>query len=134
MVIRATALIVRHRDADGKWRRSPAARGANGRIKPGHALIEGKVVAVVNGTYDLRHTVDRKTAYMPVGSNAAGADARRQQLELKSVVKANAKAAGVQVVDQTEGETLKATAAAYIDNAIKRDAYEAAIQANLATS
>jgi hypothetical protein len=131
--VKAITLMIRFKDAEGRWRRSPAARGDNGRIKQGHALIDGKVVAVVNGTYDLRHAVDRKTAYLPVGSNAAGAEARRQQLKLKSALKANARAAGVQVVDQAEGKTLKATAAAYIDNAIKRGADEAAVQAKLVT-
>jgi integrase len=101
------------------------------RVKPGHALIDGKVVPVKDWTYDLRYTVDRKTAYLHVGDSAADADARRQQLEIKSSVKAQAKEAGIQVVETAESKTLKATAAAYIDNAVKRGANEAAEQARL---
>ena len=109
----------------------PAARGANGRVKPGHALIDGKIVSIKNWTYDLRYTEDRKTVYLPVGGKTSDAEARRQQFELKSSVKAQAKEAGIQVVEPAESKTLKATAAAYIDNAVKRGASEAAEQARL---
>jgi len=128
---KAVTLMIRYKDGAGTWKRKPAARGANGRIKPGHALIDGKVVPVKNWTYDLRYTVNRKTSYLPVGNSAAEADARREQLEIKSSVKAQAKEAGIQVVELPESKTLKATAAAYIDNAAKRGALEAAEQARL---
>ncbi len=52
---RATTLIIWHRGADGKWHRNPAARGANGRVRPGHALVKGKVVPVSDGVYEIRY-------------------------------------------------------------------------------
>src|ERR1035437_9269828 len=99
---KAVSLMIRFKDASGTWKRRPAARGANGRVKSGHALIDDKVVAVKDWTYDLRYTVDRKTVYAPVGDNASGADAKRKQFEIKSIVKSQAKEAGIEVVDRSE--------------------------------
>jgi hypothetical protein len=45
MDCRAVTLMIRYKDANGKWRRRKAARGANGRVKPGYALVDGKVLA-----------------------------------------------------------------------------------------
>jgi integrase len=131
---KAVTLMIRFKDADGTWKRRPAARGANGRVKPGFALIDGRPMAVHDGTYDLRFTVDRKTVYPPVGDKAAAADTKRQRFELKSAVKAQADEAGVVVIDSPESKTLKATAAAYIDNKTKNGFAEAAIQATLVTA
>jgi integrase len=130
---KSVTLMIRFKDADGTWKRRPAARGANGRIKPGFALVDGRPVAVHGGTYDLRFTVDRKTAYTPAGDKAAVADVKRERLEKKSTVKALAAEAGVVVVDSPESKTLKATAAAYIDNKRNNGFSEAAIQAELVT-
>ena len=52
---KAVSLMIRFKDASGSWKRRPAARGANGRVKSGHALIDDKVVAVKDWTYDLRY-------------------------------------------------------------------------------
>lgn len=134
MESKSITLMIRFKDSDGIWKRRPAARGANGRVKPGHALVDGMVVAVKDWTYDLRYTVERKTVYAPVGDRAAAADAKRQQLEIKSAVKAQAKEAGIQVVDSTESKTLRATAAAYIENKLKFDFKEAAAQAMLVSA
>lgn len=134
MESKSITLMIRFKDSDGTWKRRPAARGANGRVKPGHALIDGMVVVVKDWTYDLRYTVDRKTVYTPAGASAAAADAKRQQLEIKSAVKAQAKEAGIQVVDSAESKTLRATAAAYIDNKLKCDFKEAAAQAMLVSA
>lgn len=131
---KAVTLMIRFKDGAGIWKRRLAAKGANGRVKPGHALIDDKIVPVKNWTYDLRYTVDRKTTYMPVGESAATADVRRQQFEIKSSVKAQAKEAGIEVVELPESNTLRATAAAYIDNAVKRGANEAAEQARLVSA
>jgi len=134
MSARVVKLMIRYKDASGTWRRSPAARGANGRVKPGHALVDGQVVAVKNGRYDIRSTVNRRTIYEAAGKSASVADARRQQLELKSVVIEHAKEAGVEIVEAPVSRSLRATAAAYIKNAEKRRAFEAALQARLVTT
>ena len=88
-------------------------------------------MAVKNGVYELRHIVDRQTVYLPAGNKAAAADAERQKLEIKSAIKAQAKEAGVEVVETTEGRTLKATSAAYLDTKLKSGFNEAAAQAQL---
>lgn len=131
MESKSVTLMLRFKDVDGKWKRRPVARGANGRVKPSHALIDGKPVAVQGGVYEIRQIVNRQPVYLPAGKHAATADAKRQQLEIKSSVKAQAKEAGIEVVEPAASRTLKATAAAYIDNALKRGANEAAAQARL---
>ena len=131
MDFKSVSLMVRYKDEGGRWKRSLAARGANGRVKPGHALVDDKVVPVKRWTYDLRYTVNRKTVYKPVGRNAATADAARSQFQLKSAVKAHAREAGVEVVDVAESRTLEGSAALYIDDKIKSGFNEAAAQARL---
>jgi integrase len=134
MESRAVTLVIRYKDADGKWRRKPAARGANGRIKPGHVLLEGKAVAVKNGTYELRHIVGRQPAYIPAGNRAAEADAKRARLERTSAAIEAAKGTDVQVLPKPGRKTLKDTAAAYISDAEGRNTNEAAEQARLVTA
>ena len=132
---KAVTLMIRYKDAAGKWRRSPAARGANGRVKPGHALVNGKAIQVGDGTYDLRHTVDRKTVYTPVGKKAVEADARRVRLEnTKAVVAQAAKNPDVEVIEKPGRASLQDTAASYIKDAERRKANEAAEQARLVTA
>ena len=132
---KAVTLMIRYKDAAGKWRRSPTARGANGRVKPGHALVKTKVIQVRDGTYDLRHTVDRKTVHTPVGKKAVEADARRVRLEnTKAVVAQAAKNPDVEVIEKTDRASLKKTAESYIKDAKRRKANEAAEQAQLVTA
>jgi integrase len=134
MDCKAVTLMIRYKDDAGIWRRSPAARGANGRVKPGHALVNGEAIPVENGTYDLRHTVDRKTVYSPAGKRGAVADAKRTQLEItKSIVAQAAGNPDIEVVEKTDRATLKDTAAAYIKDAEGRNAHEAADKARLVT-
>lgn len=134
MEFKSVTLMVRFKDTDGKWKRKPVARGANGRVKPGHALVDGKAVAVHGAVYELRHIVDRQPVYIPAGKKAAAADAERQKLEIQSAVKAQAKEAGIQLVEPAEIRTLKATAATYIDNKLKSGFYEAAAQTQLVSA
>jgi len=131
---RTVTLMVRHRAADGKWQRSPAARGANGRVKPGHALVRGKAVPVTDAAYELRHYEDRRVVYTPAGKNAADADAQRARQEKTSTAKVVAEDAGLQIVVGEERKTLKATAAAYIQDAEGRGAMAAASMARSATA
>src|ERR1035437_875610 len=73
---RATTLMIRHQGADCKWHRNPAARGANGRVRPGHALVKGKVVPVSDGAYEIRYYEDRRGKNTSAGKNAADAETR----------------------------------------------------------
>ncbi len=81
MESKSVTLMLRFKDADGKWKRRPVARGANGRVKPGHVLIDGKPVTVRDGAYVIRQIVNRQPVYLPAGKQAAVAGARRQKLE-----------------------------------------------------
>jgi hypothetical protein len=71
-----------------------------------------------NGRYDLRHTVDRKTVYTPVGKRAGVADTKRIQLEnTKSIIAQAATNPDIEVIEISDRPTLKDTAAAYIRDA-----------------
>ena len=126
--------MIRFKDAAGKWKRRPAARGANGRVKPGHALVDGKALAVQDGAYELRHFVNRQPVYIPAGKMAAEADAKRVRLEKTSAAIEAAKGTDVQVISKPGRRTLKETANAYISDAEGRNAHEAAAQARNATA
>lgn len=134
MESRAVTLMIRFKDADGKWKRREAARGANGRVKPGHALVDGRAMAVQDGAYELRHIINRQPAYTPAGKRAADADAQRVRLEKTSAAIEAAKGTDVQVIALPGRKTLKETAAAYISDAVGRNANEAAEQARLVTA
>lgn len=131
---RTVTLMVRHRAADGKWHRNPAARGANGRVRPGHALVEGRAVPVTDGAYELRHYEDRRVVYTPAGKNAADADAQRARQEKTSTAEAAADDAGLEIVKGEERNTLRGSAAAYISDAEGRGAMAAASMARSATA
>jgi integrase len=134
MESRAVTLMVRFKDEDGKWKRRPAARGANGRVKPGHVLMNGKSKAVQDGAYELRHIVNRQPVYTPVGKRAADADAKRARLEKTTAAIEAAKDTDVQIIALPGRRTLKDTAAAYISDAEGRNANEAAEQARLVSA
>jgi len=134
MDTKAVTLMVRYKDSAGKWKRSPAARGGNGRVKPGHVLLDGKIVPVENGSYEIRHTVNRKTAYKPAGTKAAVADAEREKLESTKAIIAKAEDnPDVDVIVKTDRRTLKKTALEYITIKEKIGSTEAAEQARLVT-
>jgi integrase len=131
---RAVTLMIRFKDHDGKWKRRPAARGANGRVKPGHALVDEKALAVQDGTYELRHIVNRQPVYTPAGKRAAAAEAQRLRLEKTTAVIEAAKGTDVIVVAKPGRKTLKDSATAYISDAKGRNANEAAEQAELVSN
>ena len=134
MESRSVTLMVRYKDSDGKWKRREAARGANGRVKPGHVLVKGRALAVQNFAYELRTIVNRQPAYTPAGKWAAEADAKRARLEKTTAAIEAAKGTDVQVIQKPGRKTLKDTASAYISDAEGRNANEAAEQARLVTS
>lgn len=133
MESRTVTLMIRYKDVDGKWTRRPAARGANGRVKPGHALVEGRAVAVQEGAYELRHIIDRQPVYTAAGKRAADADVQRFRLEKTSAAIEAAKGTDVQVILKPGRKTLKDTATSYISDAEGRNALEAAAQARNVT-
>jgi|CZKZ01.1.fsa_nt_gi integrase len=134
MESKSVTLMIRYKDADGKWKRKPVARGANGRVKPDHAQIDGKAVAVKGGAYELRRIVVRQPVYVPAGKRAADADAQRARLERTTAAIEAAKGTDVQVIAIPGRKTLKETAAAYISDAQGRNANEAAEQARLVST
>jgi len=133
MTTRKATLMIRFKAANG-WRRAQAARSANGRIKPGHALIDGEAVKVADYQYQIRHYRDRDVKYEPAGTEANEAETLRRRIELQESVKAQAVKAGVKVELDRTRKTLAATASAYIKDAEDRRANEAAAQARSVTT
>jgi integrase len=134
MDTRTATLIIRYKAADGTWKRALAARGANGRIRPGHALIDGKQVQQREFQYQIRYYESRKLHYKSAGKRGAEAEALRDRIEKQRSVKAAAKSAGVKLHVEEERQTLSNSASVYIRDAEQRGAMEAASQARLVTT
>ena len=134
MDTRTATLILRYKTADGTWKRAPAVRGPNGRIKPGYAFINSAETQVQEYQYQVRFYENRRLRYKPAGKKATAADALRDRIEKQHSVKAAAEAVGVRVETVEERETLSGSAAAYIRDAEKRGANEATEQARLVSA
>jgi len=118
--------------ANGLWHRNPAARGANGRVRPGHALVKGKAVPVADGVYEIRFYEDRRsstvrreerggrgcTARPPGADRLCNGSRRRRRASDRS---------------HRDRKTLRGSAAAYISDAEGRGAMAAARMARSAT-
>jgi integrase len=126
---RTATLIIRYKDAFGTWKRAAAVRGANGRIRPGYAHIGGREEPVEEYQYQIRYYEDRKLRYEPAGTKAGAADALRDRIEKRVSARAAAEDAGLKVEAEETRKTLLVTAAAYIRDAERRGAMEAAAQA-----
>jgi len=132
---RTATVIIRFRAPDGTWKRATAPHGADGRIKPGFARVNGKVQEVRQYQYQVRYYEQRKLRYEAVGTNAADAEDRRRIIQMQTSAKAVAEAAGLRVEPIEEKErTLSQSAQAYIRDARGRRANEAALQAEAVTS
>ena len=130
---RSTLLMIRYKAEDGTWKRAPPARAANGRLRNGVAVIEGKPTQVTQYCYQVRHYVNRKTKWTTVGANAADAENQRLTIQQQVSIRAAAPEANLVVVDGPVRRSLKDTAAEYIK--MKKDSHhmEAAAQATLVT-
>jgi integrase len=125
----SVSLLIRYKDSGGKWHRSPAARGKNGRVRPGYAQVGAGQVQVQPYTYDLRIHKGRVSGYVSVGQNAADADAERARREKLASAVAVAADAGLRVDADPERETFRAARGRYISDAEARGATEAVLQA-----
>jgi hypothetical protein len=124
--------MIRYKDANGAWKCAPAARSANGRIRPGCAVIGGAPTQVVAFQYQVRYYQNRKVQYeSDVGdpTNARKAETLRRRLEQQTSAKAEAKKAGIEVVEPESRLTLNQSAKDYIADAEGRGAGETASQA-----
>ena len=125
--------MIRYKTTEG-WKRCPTVRGANGRIRPGFALIDGEAVKVDRYYYEVRYYEDRQVHYENAGKNVSEAETLRQRIEHQSTAKAVAESAGLKVETQDTRKTLKGTADEYIQDALGRQATEAAAQARNVTA
>jgi hypothetical protein len=129
MGTRAARVVIRFKDEDGDWKRAAAAYAANGRIRPGYALIDGKPKQVGEHSYQVRYIEDRQPKYESAGKSASEATALRDRIQKRTTAKALAKDAGLKIEPEEVRKTLARTAEAYVQDAIDRGASEAALQA-----
>ncbi len=97
-----TVTVMIRASLSGKYPFLPAVWNGNGRLKPNVARLNGKEQKV-EGPYYLRYTVGGKRRFEPVKGDApvAAAAAQKKELALK------AKAVGIGVVEETNGERIK---------------------------
>src|SRR5258707_531524 len=81
------SLYLRVRSPEGGWLYARSVTASNGRIRPLHALIDGKPVYRDEGVYHLRYSLDGKRIWQAVGSDASLAQValQRKTLELQAV-------------------------------------------------
>jgi len=127
--MRKAALIIRYKDSNGTWHRAIAGHAANGRIKPGHALIDGRLVQVSEYQYQIRYYEKRRAKYLSAGTSASEAETVRRRVEQQTTVVADARKAGLKIEVDPERLSLAQSAARYIKDAEDRGAFEAAAQA-----
>ena len=129
---KAVTLLVRYKDAEGKWRRSPAAR-ANGRVRPGYVLADGNQIRVDSASYELRSYEGRQAKYTAAGKNAAAADSLCKRTQRQQTIRAEAAKVGVQVYEGPDRKSIAIAAAEYIEDCDARGVSEAAVQARNVT-
>jgi integrase len=132
--VRRATLIIRYKASDGTWKRALAAHSANGRVKPGHAVIDGRSKQVEEFQYQVRYYENRTVKYVPAGTSAPDAETRRRKIEQQTTAVAEARKAGIKVELDPERKSLGRSAAEYIKDAEDRQASEAAAQARNVTA
>lgn len=83
----SATLVLRVRQADGSRTYLPVVTHVNGKLKPHHALVQGKAIHFPDGTYYLKSTVNGKRLVERIGSDpqlAATAKLQREH-QLKSI-------------------------------------------------
>jgi integrase len=125
MANRKVALLWYCRTPQG-WRRYPVIESKNGRIKHGFVLVDGIPVEYPDGRYELRTYHGRKPVYTRAGENSADALAERKTALALLKVKADAPAAKVRIVEESGRVYLRRAADLFVQDAIDRQALEAA--------
>lgn len=94
-------ILIRSKLSDGTYPYLPAVVNANGKIKPGVALVDG-VETQVKGSYYLRFTQGGKRHLVYVGDDAAEARAAAEKKSRELKLSREAKALGIKMHDQPE--------------------------------
>ncbi len=93
------ALVWYYKSEKG-WRRAPVLMGANGRIRTGVVLIDGKEQKFPDGRFQLRtYGLKGENVYVNAGTNAAEALLQRDVASKRRKVRRDAEAAGVGLPD-----------------------------------
>jgi integrase/recombinase XerD len=77
-------LYLRIRNDDGSWSFAAASRNSKGRLRPLHAIVNGRSVEHREGVYHLRYRLGSKRVWEKIGTDPSVVDdaVRRQELEL----------------------------------------------------
>ncbi len=120
------ALVWYYKSEKG-WRRSPVLMGANGRIRTGVVLVDGKEQKFPEGRFQLRtYGPKGENVYVNAGTNAADALLQRDVASKKRKVRRDAEAAGVAVFAEEGQVALPVAMRKFIHGAVSRGSTEAA--------
>ncbi len=127
MANRKVVLMRRVKTQDG-WGHYPAAYSANGRVKPGAVIIDGKEVRHSTGYYELRTYDGPKPVYESLkGATPAEAEYKRKKKAAELSARVIAKKAGVQVVPvDPQRKTLADDLKLFLAKTLDRGSNEAA--------
>ena len=120
--------LVRRVKTDAGWKYHPAAYAANGRVKPGVAIVAGVEVKHKIGHYELRYYEKSKLRFESLsGISPADAENMRRKKEAQLSVAKDAKKVDVQIVPpDPKRKKLTDQLVLFIDDALGRGAEEAA--------
>ena len=120
--------LVRRVKTDAGWKYYPAAYAANGRVKPGVAIVAGIEVKHKIGHYELRYYEGSKLRFESLtGITPAGSESRRLKKEAQLSVAKDAKKADVQIVPpDPKRKKLTDQLDMFVADALGRGAEEAA--------
>jgi integrase len=93
-----TVTLVLYAKTEKGWRYLPPAMGKNRRLRPLYAEVEGVLSHHPEGSYKLRSYEGKRIVYRDVGSNAAVAWSKLEVERTRQAAKADAIAAGIELV------------------------------------
>lgn len=112
-----TVALLRYAPIPGKgWRRGPAILGKNGRLKPDVMLLDGIEVPCPNGRWQMRQYRGRNPVYTELGTDPTDALNRFRAEEARAKARAQAVAAGLEVLSpgESRSRTLRQYAADFL--------------------
>lgn len=116
------------------WLRFPVVIGGNNRIKKGYVNVDGEEKYFPDGRFQIRKYIDRKVIYLNVDGDAStDAVAARDKEASLVAAKHAADAAGAKLVEEPSRIYLRKQALKFQQDALDRNALEAALVKRLVT-
>jgi integrase len=110
----STVTLLRYSLTDKGWRRGAVVITKNGKLKADAMMVGGREVYAPNGRFQMRRYQGKLPVYTELGSDPADALARFKAEESKLSAKVEARAAGLEIVEEITRKTLKQWAADFL--------------------